>query len=355
MKKFKNIIFIGVILLIITSCTKEDAFPKRETPIESAFVNPNIGGPNQQNQVYFDLSTNTETSIQRDSWDLRFYNGNAFRVSLNTSIYMTTKQLDFTDLNNVNTTTVQDLFNIVGIGTFDENNVEFVDDFDGDILNTAIAEISNIAIENKVYLLNLGYTVGTQTPQIGSVAVAEEHRGWKKIRILKHEDNYLLQYADLDDTTFQEVTIEKDTNYNFKFFSFNSEIIIDVEPEKQKWDICFTVFTNEIIGFGTYGFTDFIISNNLQNVQAYSVSVDEYNFGTFSQTDIIFDNFLDTQRVIGNSWRFGGGPENPPQVNDTLFYILQDTEGIFYKIKFLRLTNDLGERGNPQFQYSILN
>lgn len=354
MESLKNIFRLSIISLLLLSCSKEDPFPEREIPIESAFVVPSIGGPNQQNQVYFDLSSNTETPVVRDSWDLRFYSDDEFRVSLNTSIYMTTKELEFTDLNNVSTSDVQELFNVVSIGTFDANNVEFVDDFDGDINNTAIAEISNDESENKVYLLNLGYEVGTETPQVGSVAVAGAHRGWKKIRILKQDENYVLQYADLDDTTFQEITIEKETDYNFTFFSFNTNTVVGVEPEKQKWDINFTVFTNEITGFGTYGFTDFIASNNLQNVKAYSVSNDEITFNDFSNLDIETANFSDSQRVIGSSWRFGGGPDVLPQINDAIFFIIQDAEGIFYKIKFLTLTNDDGERGFPQFQYVIL-
>lgn len=354
MKLLKNIFCLGVISLLLLSCSKEDPFPERETPIESAFVVPSIGGPNQQNQVYFDLSSNIETPVVRDSWDLRFYSGDEFRVSLNTSVYMTTKQLEFTDLNIVSTSDVQELFSTVTIGTFDANNVEFVDDLDGDINNTAIAEISDDESENKVYLLNLGYEVGTDTPQVGSVAVAGDHRGWKKIRILKQDEDYILQYADLDDTTFQEIIIEKETNYNFTFFSFNTNTVVDVEPEKQKWDINFTVFTNEVSGFGTYGFTDFIASNNLQNVKVYSVNNDIITFNDFSILDIETSNFNESQRAIGSSWRFGGGPNILPQINDAIFFVLQDTEGIFYKIKFLKLTNDDGERGFPQFQYVIL-
>ncbi len=353
MKTIKNIFQLSIYFVLLVSCSEKEAYPEREYIVDAAIVEPNIGGANEPNQLYFDFSSNTQAVVQRDSWDLRFYCGNEFRVSLNTSIYMATKSLESTNLNAVNTAEVQNLFNTVATGTFNANNVAYVDDFDGDILNTAIAEVNEIDTENKVYLLNLGYEVATNTPPIGNVAAAGEHRGWKKIRILKQEEKYLLQYADLDDITYKEVEITKDANYNFTFFSFNTNTIVDVEPEKQKWDICFTIFTNQIPGFGTYGYTDYIISNNLQNVKAYSVSNDNYDYDTFIQADIIEENFITSQRAIGSSWRLGGGPGVSPQVKNGIFYILKDTEGFYYKIKFTTLTNIEGERGNPQFQYTL--
>jgi len=352
----KNTFRLVLFLLLLNSCSPEDPYPERESIslINTIIVDSNVGGPNQPNQVYFDFGSNTQTEIQRDSWDLRFYCKDEFRVSLNTSVYMATKSLDVTDINAVNTVSVQNLFNTVTVGTFEANNVEYVDDFDGDIFNTAISEISEIDSENKIYLLNLGYAVGTDIPQIGSTTVTGDHRGWKKIRILKQNDKYLLQYADLDDTTFQEAIIEKDNNYNFTFFSFNTNTIVDVEPEKKNWDICFTVFTNEFPGFGTYGFTDFISSNNLQNVMSYSVSIDDFNFDDFLQTDIVEENFIPSQTAIGSSWRIGGGPGSAPQTTNDFFFILKDTKGFTFKLKFSTLTNTEGERGFPQFKYEIV-
>ena len=124
--------------------------------------------------------------------------------------------------------------------------------------------------------------------------------------------------------------------------------------KKEKWDVCFTVFTNEFPGYGTYVYSDFIVSNNLQDVKAYEVSTDDFTFEDFTKADIIEADFNSTQRAIGSSWRFGGGPNILPQINDAIFFVIQDAEGIFYKIKFLTLTNDEGERGFPQFQYVIL-
>ena len=162
---------------------------------------PDIGGPNEPNQVYIDLSTENQTSIKRDSWDLGFYGGSDFRVDINGSIYMAAGVIDSNSIDSVTQEDIEAIQDQVAVGTFDPANEAYVDNPDGDINKTAIAPISEIDNNNKVYLLNLGYKVGTDDPNPGSVSIAGDPRGWKKIRVLRNGDGYLLQYANIEDTS----------------------------------------------------------------------------------------------------------------------------------------------------------
>ena len=355
--------FITFILCVtvfsFTSCS-EDNLPSEpiKIVIEGATISPEVGGPNQPNQVYVDLSTSTTTSIKRDSWDLGFYSGTNSRVILNGSIYMAAGAIASTNIDAVNSTSieVQDLQPKVAVGTFDAANTVYVDAPDGTITNTAVAEVSITDANNKVYLLNLGYKVGTETPATGSVSVSGNLRGWKKIRVLKSGNDYVLQYADLDATTHNEITISKDSNYNFSFFSFDTNSEVSVQPEKTEWDLNFTVFTNEISGFGSYGYSDFVVNNSKSSARVYMIDTDieAYTYENFTISDIKNSNFTDDQRSIGSSWRNGGGPGSLPSLKENLFYIVNDTEGNFYKLQFLALTNADGKRGHPEFVYSQL-
>ncbi|NMH87391.1 HmuY family protein [Flavivirga algicola] len=357
-KFFTFILYTTVI--IFSSCSTDDS-PKEpiKIVIEGASVSPEVGGPNQQNQVYIDLSTNTTSSVQRDSWDLGFYSGSNFRVVLNGTIYMAAAKLTETDIDAVNSTSteVQDLQPQVAVGTFDAANTAYVDAPDGTMSNTAIAEISDVDANNNVYLVNLGYKVGTETPATGSVAISGDARGWKKIRILKNGNDYKLQYADLDATTHKEVSISKNTDYNFTFFSFDSEDIVNIAPKKEDWDISFTVFTNEITGFGSYGFSDFVVNNTKANAKAYMIDTEIDNslaYNDFTLANVVDTNFTNDQRSIGSSWRNGGGPGTLPSLKTNVFYVISDTDGNLYKLQFLALTNEAGERGYPKFVYSLL-
>lgn len=313
-------------------------------------LEPEVGGPNQGNQVFIDLSTGNATKVQRDSWDLGFYNGEQFRVTINGSIYMATRALSETNIDAVSQSDVSNIQPQVAVGTFNPSNADYIDAPNGNILETAIDEISENDAENPVYLLNLGYEIGTNTPTLGSVGIAGDQRGWKKIRILRNDDGYILQYANLEDTSHQSITIEKNSDYNFVHFSFNTNTLVSVEPQKDKWDISFTVFTNVISGAGSYGFSDFVTHNNKGNALAYRVNTSNFEYDEFELTNIVTSNFSENQTTIGSSWRdvFNGTPFNDR------FYVIKDPNGTIYKLKFLALTNNNGERGYPEFEYELL-
>lgn len=349
-----------IFTLLFSSCSSDDlSSGPIDVIIDGATVTPNIGGPNQPNQVYIDLSSNTSTVVKRDTWDLGFYSGSDFRVALNGSLYMAAAQLEATDIDAVNASSpqVMELQPIVAVGTFEDESAEFVDAPNGDISKTAIAAVSSTDADNHVYLLNLGDEVGTGTPATGSTEVSGAERGWKKIRILRDGDGYLLQYADLDATDHKEIKISKNEEFHFTFFSFNEEDLVSVQPKKNEWDLNFTVFTNIIDGFGGYGYSDFVVSNSNSNVQVYTIEVEDdapLNYDAFELPNVDATKFQTDQRSIGSSWRNGGGPDELPSLKDDVFYVVKDSKGNLYKLKFLAMTNEAGERGYPQFVYRLL-
>lgn len=351
---------VCIFTLLFSSCSSDDiSSGPIDVIIDGATVTPKIGGPNQPNQVYIDLSSNTTKEVKRDTWDLGFYSGSDFRVVLNGSLYMAAARLEATDINAVNASTsqVMELQPKVAVGTFEAESADFIDAPTGDISKTAIAAISKTDADNHVYLLNLGDEVGTGTPATGSTEVSGAERGWKKIRILRDGDGYLLQYADLDATNHKEIKISKDDEFHFAFFSFEEDDLVSVAPNKDDWDLNFTVFTNIIPGFGAYGYADFVVSNSKSNVQAYMIEVNDdaiLDYDAFELTNVDATKFKTDQRSIGSSWRNGGGPEELPSLKDDVFYVVKDTDGNLYKLKFLAMTNEAGERGYPQFVYRLL-
>ncbi len=315
--------------------------------------NPEVGGPNQGNQVFIDLSNQTSKTVQRDTWDLGFYCGDEFRVALNGSIFMATKATTYTDIDAVPESVLTAMQSEVTTSNGDVNNANYVDSINGDILGTAIDEIAVNDDDNKVYLLNMGYKIGIYTPNVGSVDIQGDFRGWKKIKIIKNNDGYTIQYANLGDTTHQEISITKDNMYNFKHFSFDTLSTVDIEPKKENWDLCFAPFTYVILDppHGSYVFSDFIVHNRKGNVVSYQQDITtDLNYDNFEYTDIDENNFSEDQTTIGSNWR----NVFTRTVRDDRFFILKDPNGNIYKIKFLAMVNADGERGFPQFEYAIL-
>lgn len=359
----KQILTLSIALITLASCSSDDDGPAIETPSVGAIVQPTVGGANQPNQVYLDLSSEEFTAVNRASWDFGFSTGADFRVVINGSLKMAVKKLETSD---ITLAQVSDDAVAVGAGTNLSSN-GYCDNptgilaGNGNGIGTAIAEISANDADNKVYLVNLGFAVSTQAAAPGAVSIDGDARGWKKVRILRNGNGYKIQYADLASATFQEKTISKNDDYNFTFFSLTTGTTVQVEPKKDKWDLNFTTFTN-YVNFGTevtYGYSDFIVSNMKGGTKVYQVLNSEgITYENFTAANVNDDKFTVSatdQRIIGSNWRNGGGPGTLPSVRTDRFYVIKDVTGNYYKIRFLAMTNDAGVRGNPSVEYAILN
>ena len=355
----KNVVFkidaVSINASISGNATTQLNF--NETASLGQALAPQTGGPNQENQVYVDLSSGMMTSVPRVSWDLGFYAGDEFRVALNSTVKMSVKELETTNIDEVQ---VADESMFIGQGS---GFVNQIDGPTGVITETAIKAISDNNENNKVYLLNLGSNPATTAPAVGSDGSGSgTHRGWKKIRILKSGNDYKIQYADLNATTHQEVIVTKNAAYNFTFFSFTTNNTVNVEPQKNQWDINFTTFTN-IVNMGTvapYHYADYVLTNLKGNAKAYQVLTSEFTFDAFTASNIDATKFTDDQRNIGSNWRStsvtggDGIPVSQFVLKTDRFYIIKDTAGNIYKLKFTGGANEAGERGYPKFQYTLL-
>jgi hypothetical protein len=361
----KTFLLLSFALLTLGACSSDDNNDTVVTPGPSVgqVLQPSVGGANQPNQVFVDLSTGKIESVNRASWDLGFSSGSDFRVAINGSLKMAVKKLETSDI-----TLVQEINSDVTVGggeTAASNG--YVDNPTGVLagagagIGTAIAEISVTDADNKVYLVNLGSVIGTEKPSVGSVITDGGPRGWKKIRILRSGNGYKIQYADLASTTFQEKIVAKTEGFNFTFFSLTTGSSVSVEPQKAKWDLNFTTFTNYFNGGKgdvSYGFSDFIVSNMKGGTQVYQVliatggSYADFTKAKVTETD--FTKSTTDQRIIGSSWRAGGSETTKPSIRTDRFYVIKDVDGNYYKVNFLTMTNTAGERGHVSFEYALL-
>lgn len=309
----------------------------------------NGGGAAFPNKVFIDLSANRQTGVLRTNWDLGFYTDPSdFRVVLNSAVAMMVKQIAKNDLTTV---TAADTLGFGLDVAYSQANplvsqMAYVDYPDGDLTKTAIGAISATPTDNKVYIVNRGYGVGSPAPA----------RGWKKIRILRNTTTggYTLQYADIAATTFTTVEVSKDAAYFFKYFSFDNGIVPTVEPEKKKWDIAWSYFGN-VTNFGggevPYMFQDMIIQN--RNVQVAKVLTTTIAYNDFNESNLASLTFSSSQVAIGSDWRSGGGPSSAPAVRTDRFYIVKDGDNNYYKLRFTSLT-DGGVRGYPAIEYALV-
>ena len=354
----KKLFILSLSLLALASCSDDDSSVSGPEPISEGTVfgdaaNPlGIGGPNQQNQVYVDLSGEDAAPTARDSWELGFYSGNDFRVVLNNSLGMAVKRLGTSDITAPVTEDPS-----VAVGTFQSSNMAYVDNPTGEFSNTAFGAIAADEASAEVYLVNLGFSIPTTMPDPGSANTAGPIRGWKKVKVWKDGDGYKLQHADIDATTATTVTITKDPAYNHVFFSLVNGATVTVEPQKDQWDLNFTTFTNEVfdndgVSAGAYFYSDFIVINKKGGVSAVMVEGDTAAYQAMTLASFqAGGHMLDTdQRAIGDKWR----NVFDKAVYDDVFFVVKDAAGNHYKVKFISMLNADGHRGFPMFQYTLL-
>ena len=351
-------VLAALALATVFSCSEDDT-PFEEQATASAVISPQVGGAEQPNQVFIDLSQESQVSVARNSYDLAFYSGSEFRVLLNNSTSALTTSLDIYDMNQV---TAEDT---IGWGAKLDIDAIFsslfgappawlpeaagwLDNPSGDLNSTAIAAVSATASENPVYILNRG-----KNPD-GSP------RGWKKIRITQNSGAYVLQHADINSDTFEELTITKSADHDFVFVSFDSGEV-EVAPAKTQWDMVFTIFTNLIpIDANTkipYAYNDFILTNE-GRVEVATVEIEgDLTYENFSAAQITTLQFDDSRAAIGSDWRVVAQPGSDQEtgVKDSIFYVIKDANGNYYKLRFTRMSDPVsGERGHPQFEYQLI-
>ncbi len=307
------------------------------------------GGATYPNKVFIDLSANRQTAVNRDSWDLGFYTGDDFRVILNSSVTMFARPLEKKELAEVSAADTVGFAAAMSINAFSTDAFGWIDAPGGDLSGTAIAEVSATAGNNTVYIINRGEAPAATAGAPGA------SRGWKKIKLTQTTNGHLLQYADIDATTFDELEIEKDDSYQFVYAHFEDGVV-EVEPATDRWDIAWTAFMNET-NFGggpiPYYFQDIVLQNTA-GVETAKVEAATITYDAFSSSDLSGLEFSTSATGIGSSWRVTGGPGgSQPGVYEDRFYVIKDGSGNYYKLKFTALTQG-GERGKPQIAYELL-
>lgn len=296
------------------------------------------GGSAAVNSVYVDLSANKQTSVVRNAWDLGFYSGTDFRVILNNTIAASVLPTTKNDINAVTAADVTTANLALGLG---QGTFTIFDDVTGDLTKTAIAAVSATDADNKVYIINRAGGSGTILPEDDLM----------KVRVLRSATGgYTVQYAKVGATTFQTLNIAKDSQYNFRYMSFATGAI-EVEPAKANWDIQWG-YSIYFTGTTPYGFSDLVFTNYLAGTQAAEVLTTTVSYDAYAESNIATTTFSASRNTISSNWRVTSG--GTVGVKTDRFYVIKDSAGNVYKLKFVSFGPDGGTRGYPVLTYALV-
>jgi len=347
MNKFKSIIAIALFAATFTACKKDNEEPIVVAPPSDGSTLTLNGlisteaGSAAGNSVYVDFSADKQTSVDRDSWDLGFYSGSDFKVTLNATNGSSVIAVNKTDLNTV---TIADFDpNTLKVGQGGGTFALIDDPREASIINkTAIASISVTDADNKVYIIN----------RKGGANTVLANDELFKIRIIRKGTGYTLQYAKIAETTFKTLDITKNAEASFQYVSLVKGTTVTVEPAKASWDIVWGYSMYYTATF-PYAFSDLVFINNLGGASAAQISTTTKAYTSFAESDLTGVTFSTARDIIGSNWRNTTG--TAIGVKTDVFYLVKDGSGNVYKLKFNSfISNDGGTRGKPVIEYKLV-
>jgi hypothetical protein len=320
--------------LLISSCFKEDdkVVPHQpgNTEIDTVALT-NL----YKNQVYYDLSAgNSILSNNRNLWDLAFDCSPAgWQVRLNTSCFMYAASLESQEF---------------GVYPDTTGAVWFFDNSNGNSDSTAIGawftvESGDTMSKGVLYLLNLG------------MDEQGNDRGFRQFVLDSLAmGTYYFRTAAFDGTHQKFFSVSKDPLFNNLLFDIDAGIATVQEPLAENWDMLFTQYT-------TLLYTDigepypYLVTGVLLNPLGVEVARDS----VLSFEQITFETaqeleFTQQQDIIGYDWKYYDFDMGTYSIKNDWIYIIRDSSGFYFKLRFLGFYNKKGEKGYPSIEYQRL-
>jgi hypothetical protein len=332
-----NILILSLAVLV-TSCFKDDELVARHIPgnyttdtIELTSI--------YKNQVYYSLNDSNSLVVNnKDLWDLGFESSpSGWRVIPNSSCYMKAAYLAGQNFGSpADTTGAKWLFN----------------PSDGSADSLAIGQ----------WFTDIGSAVKKGSSHLvlidKGLDVYGEPRGFSQLVIDSLvNDIYYFRIADMNGTNPKSYSVAKKNGYNYVLFSINDPTLVISEPENTSWDLLFSQYT-------TLLYTDvgdpypYLVTGVLINSESVEVAVDSITpFAniTFEMAQAM--HFSKQADKIGYNWKKYNFDTGSYTTNSDINYIIRDTKGFLYKLRFIgfyKFLNNRLQKGYPSFEYQKL-
>lgn len=326
--------------MVLSSCFKED---EKITLVRPGDVSIRVIEmlPDYSIQTYFNLSSGEVVSANpKDSWDIGLTCGqDDFTLLLNTARFI---KIAHTESDNFDVTYTTDGF----VWQFDEST--------GNPLGNAIGKwwdstATGPVSRREVLLVDRGIDAdGLPAGYIKIQPLLNPSTGEVSIRIanLNGSDERTFSFTKVDGLRYVAMSFE------------NGQNAVQPEPPKTDWDLLFTQYT-------TLLFTDtgepypYLVTGVLINDTIVSAVMDSIT--PFESIDRYYTEnlVLSKQRdVIGYNWKKIVGDVEIGDVSYLpilkMVYIIKNSDGDFFKLRFVDFYNELGQKGYPTFEYQKL-
>lgn len=181
---------------------------------------------------------------------------------------------------------------------------------------------------------------------------------YKLMIVSMNADNYIISYGYCDNGTTKTLTLPKDHDYNFTYFTFeDGGKILLPEPPKNTWDIVFTRYRHIYYDYPGYPFFPYTVTGVLLNPYNTTAAADSTSgYENIKTQNITTTKFSKDRNVIGFDWKsYDRDPSvGKYTVNKNKCYIIKTRDEQFWKLHFIDYYSSLGVKGSPSFEYERL-
>lgn len=336
LRLFLNLMIISLAVLM-SSCFKDDELVAPHKP--GGYITDTIEMTEYYKyQVYYNLhDSSVVSSMVKSSWDLGFESSpSGWRVILNSSSFMKSAYLAGQVFGaHADTTGAKWLFNPSNGSADSVATGKWFTIHGSDTIGT-----------NRLLMIDRGMDEVGEPLGFSQLVVDSLVKG-----------TYYFRIANQDGTNARSFSIRKKIGVNHVLFSISNPALAITEPENTSWDLLFTQYT-------TLLYTDvgeaypYLVTGVLLNKAFVEVAVDSIMpFAAINFETAQAMKFTKQADRIGYNWKrydFTGGTYS---VNTDLSFIIRDTRGYLYKLRFIGFYKFLNKRlkkGYPSFEYQKL-
>ena len=320
---------ILIFALSLSSCFEEDemVLPHEQGDLEEGQA---ALGSGYEYQVFFDLFQNTEVSSNLVSeWDLSFESANGgWLIRLNSSKFMV----------------AGNSFDTLFTATLHQSALDMhFDTSDGNPDSTAIGS----------WFLSAGDSARSHR-QVYLVDRGSDHLfkpvGLKKVRFNISGEDYLIRWANTDNSHDTTLLIRRDPSMDRIYLSFDSGIV-DIAPLPEAWSLLFSKYTTMLVTDDGENYP-YLVMGVLLNSAGVTAALDTiHDFMAMELADTIDLEFTSQADVIGYQWKYYNFDAGFYTIEPDLAYVVKDRDGFYYKLRFSDFYSEEGEKGYPRFEY----
>ncbi len=307
MMKTKILSAVILTALMFTACKKED----EKIDLPGDLTQTSLEESIYTSQLYFDMvAGEVVQSIAPDSWDLGFdADGLITNPGQTYGVYKSAAA------------------SVTGDITIPEDAEWVIDNPDGSVSGRAFYNWDASA----VYLLGKN-SHGSFTPVYA-------------VKVSQGSSSFNIEYATFGETTSATATITVNSDAYYTRFSFTNSST-DEEPNKGDWQLLFTPYTTALESGTLYPVKGVVLNPGM------SVYADNLDFETVDKTYAAALSFTQDQEGVGYNWK--SYTDGAYVTNSEMVYILKDSKGTYFKLRFLDFYNLSGEKGYPTFEFQKL-